>query len=429
MNIIDFFNKTIINEDESFINSDESIIINEEFKKILQTYDKDYDLESNLEMIIKCTGSSWHYEGDDKKNEFTFQCCDNNERQTKRYQLEIDGNGRIKTINKIIGDHEMVDKCLLKEFPFQINDNVIINFDNSTPMITINQIKDKLEIVELYSEPIKSHQPFYKFPTDEYILENPTISCYTINDKIMRIPEFDKDGYLACLVNRYAWGMNIAAAYLDIKDKKLYCWSSYNSDSPIGSAIRKKPDSDLCDLQIFLSNKEIIAEKTIYDCSDNDELQKNQLWHYCGGWEDLNIAKNFLCMKEWIDNYYYKFGYYHEYISIDKYSELLKQEKYSEVLKDLLGQLKWYDFLKQNNIKTYNSWPKILHETILIHNIACVYCDLHQYDKAVEILDPYFMDWSQHKFLYDDEDLIELKKQEIFINLLRKYDLKYDLNV
>ena len=195
------------------------------------------------------------------------------------YEFSIFSDREIGYIQKIIDDEEIRNECILQKFPYNLDGTNIIHYNGNT--IQINN--HDLEVIELYDDPIESHQPFYNY-------EN-----YIENDKIVRIPEYDTNDLLAVVVSRYAWGMNVATGFISIAHKKIYLWSSYNFDYPCGIALRLHHNNDnRVDIQIYVSDGaceriDVYVSPEINKCITN--------YHHSSEWIDLNLSEDFFMMR------------------------------------------------------------------------------------------------------------------------------------
>ena len=141
-------------------------------------------------------------------------------------------------------------KCELQSLPVEIPEaKVVLQYQgsalcmNDAPLEIISVDHEADEVYEPFHEPVMK---YYENTGDELPSQViPAKEGWQKNDKIMLMPKHNitkDDGLLiAFMANRYAWGMNISCCYLDVQNKKLYMYKSYNYDHPEGIALRRTP--------------------------------------------------------------------------------------------------------------------------------------------------------------------------------------------
>ena len=120
-------------------------------------------------------------------------------------------------------------------------DHLRVHYKNSKLCID----DDPLEIVAVDHDVFITHEPFHE-PINQGLNEDgskmyigPAKEGQQKKDKFMLMPKHNKEGLIAFIANRYAWGMNISSCYLDVQNKKVYMNKSCNYDNPEGIALRR----------------------------------------------------------------------------------------------------------------------------------------------------------------------------------------------
>ncbi|AYV78213.1 MAG: hypothetical protein Edafosvirus7_5 [Edafosvirus sp.] len=155
------------------------------------------------------------------------------------YRLTLNSEGTITSIMKYIDMRKEFDiiksNCSLQSFPIKINDCELDYKQYENITLKINDIVHPIEIK--YPN-IGAHYKYYPLSTTHNIDLKHELSICSMPDKILRLPTYDKDDKYALLLCRYAWGMNLVLAYLDIEKKQIICNNPRNYDHPEPIAIK-----------------------------------------------------------------------------------------------------------------------------------------------------------------------------------------------
>jgi hypothetical protein len=139
-----------------------------------------------------------------------------------------------------------------------------------------------LRVVCLGREPIIDHDPLQVH--DDWLERN----------RHVWLPAFDREGLKALVVNRYAWGMNTGAAFLDIEAGVIYCWKCRNFDHPVGLALRSREDR----IEIFLDNNGVTRRNVWVD--PERQLPCLENFYHDSGWKDLRMMEEFDNLLTWL---------------------------------------------------------------------------------------------------------------------------------
>ncbi len=313
-------------------------------------------------------------------------------------------NTEIICVKKIKDDSELVKNCHLKEFPFQFD--LLSDSSKSTQTNTMEYKDDvmflndkELEIIELYNSPNKSHQPFYKNRSGIDIRNS---------DRIVRYPQCDIDGLYAVIVNRFAWGMNVAAGFIDVCSGRMYLWISNNYDYPAGIALKLHPDDGvlICTSNGYVSEEELYVTETPEFVGCNAGLKPV---HDHERWITFAAETYFTTMYQWL-----KFKdttpckTYVEFYNYKYLDNLLSEAKFDDAISFIKTVEEWFTTLGRYVVTNHIGNERI----ISMHNTLCV-CSKFLYnldirDTSVELFYRYKDEWMKNTQLHHDDDLIPL---------------------
>lgn len=262
-----------------------------------------------------------------------------------------------------------------------------------------------------------SHDPFGKY-------------CdYFLRDNYVLFPEYDFDGMISFVANRYAWGMNVCVGFFDPVKNIIYCGKSYNFDYPPGIALRKiNKSNNYPECQIFISNEDK-QRRIIYRDAVNDPVIFFDNLYPDSNWCNLGIEKDFKHLKkciEWLrdpdqgDD------------QIEKFEQKIKELKeLVEQCDDSLNKKDYENCIAFGNKFVSDPWNYIYvysqgylgtTEYVRIqYNIACAYALTGRPDDAMNRLLCIENEWYDWDHLDSDEDLKSLHSREDFKQLVTRH--------
>lgn len=204
------------------------------------------------------------------------------------FEVQVDKDGDVVLFQSV---HEVDLKEIAKECILQPGDT-FFQFMNNKVCYQGTPIKIRcLKRSTIEEGIVSSHHPFALCDTDENIRYGFDAS------NLLLTPEFDLGPTkIAMIVNKYAWGMNVGAAYFDTENHTLYTWLCENFDHPAGYAIRRNPENK-SDYQIYLDCDNQI-KKTIYRHPSKPLLDCLETFYRSEQWTSLHIQSGFRCLKK-----------------------------------------------------------------------------------------------------------------------------------
>ena len=209
--------------------------------------------------------------------QYIIDLCD--EDYVKLYNIRILTDGNIESIYKCLpleDLNEIKNQSLLETIPFEFED---YQLDYELKELILIHKNKKIPIKIKYPNNLFNNYPGYHplmLSTEQY------------NDEIMRVPSFDQKNQLAFALVRYYFGMNVAAAYLDLNDYTLRIGEPINYDYPEGIALRLSKDKN--EVEIFLKSDFLVKNFCENECQktfpaedfyeENQWIQINYKYHY-----------------------------------------------------------------------------------------------------------------------------------------------------
>lgn len=316
------------------------------------------------------------------------------------YDVQTDAKTELIFISELrpMDIDKVKQQCELKKFPLEIKEkSLIIDGDR----VRISDRKESLKIISLYRGQNISHEPLHYYNNSLYS------DCY------IRMPEYDRDGMYALVLNRYAWGMNVCCAYLDLELNQLIYWDSQNFDHPEGIALKKTEDNK--NVEIFITNNDA-ERKIVYSDPEKPPLPLLDNFYESSKW------KNLWCPSDFKDLYdYYKFSDQTDK-HFNKFIDDLEKQGLEEMIEDCNkaiatfqkiidcpGSSTKYIFPLEVSIRTYSK-----------ANIACCYSKLHDKVKCMQYLKELETDgWEDWQRIIDDKDLVWIVQMDEFKEFIK----------
>ncbi len=189
------------------------------------------------------------------------------------YELHFAVNKQLLCVRKPFNiDFETIKKQnVFKSFPVELDDKSKMKIFERTS-ISIEraehpEVKNVVETIFIGDESQSDmlcapgiyprYQPLTNYSGDE------GEQCdFQNEDSAVRAAEFDRPNMMALILQRAAWGMNIACAFLDTKQNKLYIAESENFDHPEALALRKHNPSGCYELYLYNDDR---AFESLYE--------------------------------------------------------------------------------------------------------------------------------------------------------------------
>ena len=328
-----------------------------------------------------------------------------------------DNIGHVELIYKILDktdtDKIAVDVCNACDgvfFPCWVDTHteITVNQDGVYMNGQKTLVKDQYQTDDISLDPLSIDK-------DSSILAN----CI-FEDRILLLPEYNKNGLIACVLLRFAFGSNVCCAFIDTCTNIIHKWKSYNHDYPAGLAIKKINSLDRVDVAVVLSFSHKAKQ---YASSSNVQLlykNKSDMWKdltydFEFPTYNLKIHKDFEILFDYIntqlENKTYC-EYYDEQVMIT--SDLLINKEYNKCIdmcQHMVNTLKPGHY--QNQFK---------------YNLACAYSCLgtpELLENAIDILvslEHHLVDtmlW--HHMIYIDTDITNLQTHPRFIEYKKKF--------
>ena len=129
------------------------------------------------------------------------------------YKLNFTYQGEIVEIQKIqkINRGKIDDLCELESFPISLNNNYSVKIKGSCNIILNDNILNIYTPLKLkpYLDKYEINTPLFYKNKQQFEYEN---------DSYIRFPYYDKKDKFAIVLNRYSSGLNLCAAFVNIKD-------------------------------------------------------------------------------------------------------------------------------------------------------------------------------------------------------------------
>lgn len=265
-----------------------------------------------------------------------------------RYTLQFDDNGTIEALIEavLVDESEILKHGNLKKFPIETPYGNI-SYNNNREEDNENEEKERKLIkisntMTLNNEPIKVihlyevskawelYQPLcfsvnpYQDNDDDYIH----------NVDYMRVPEYDHNGMIAFIVNRYWFGMNIVAALFDPINKIIYCDGHWNFDWPKGVTLRNnngKHEVYFVEIGSRIKNAKILYKKNENVIINDEDLKCESFWY------PINMSiffKKIYKHADWACEYISRQTDLNFDLMLDQLSERLVLEKENEEMDD-----------------------------------------------------------------------------------------------
>ena len=344
-----------------------------------------------------------------------------------------DNIGHVELIYKILNDN---DTNKYKDAVYDACDSVCFPcWADANTEITVNQEGvymngQKTLIKDQYETAIHSYDPL-SIESDP----NAFMRDRILDDRILLLPEYNKNGLLACVLLRIAFGSNVCCAFIDTSTNTIHKWKSYNHDYPSGMAIKKVNSSGCTDIAVVLSfsynNKQYASSSNVQLLYKNtSEMWKDLTYDFEFPTYNLKIHEDFEIMFDYITSFTlnqtinkpYR-EYYDEQITIA--NNFLNNQEYYKCI-DMCQQM-------ANTIKsTY-------YQNQFKYNLACAYSRLgtpELLEKAMDILvslEQHLINtmlW--HHMIFVDKDMTNLQTHPRFIEYKKKFceaeDTLYELD-
>jgi hypothetical protein len=318
--------------------------------------------------------------------------------ERKQYAIDINVDG---TINIIVRETSVdLDPiratCELKPFPWTTAAGTLAFRDGA---------------LEFDGAPVKIRN-LNRAPVDHDALHEHEFSA---SDGYIPMPEYDQDGMIAFVANRYAWGMNVRAALLSPEDRTVYCWTSYNFDHPQGVAVRRKGS----DVEIYLNN-DGLDRRVVYK-GETDTLSCIDNAYRNSSWVNLRIHEDFERMGSFIkwaaDHPEFTdmdaeltrlSGLINAAAHVDDYAQiLLLTDQYLAIPHCETGQIKVFDDHTGACIQKYNN--------------ACALARLGEPDRAMARMLEIESEWKDWVHIETDPDLASLHDRDDWKAMLARH--------
>lgn len=334
------------------------------------------------------------------------------------YRIEVTARGILSRLYECKPiDTDTIDKqCQLQTFPMSFTQTsgvayqLHVDKDGVRLLNVTTNIFQSIKLQPLWTSAHPSHEPLH--PTEETDEEWWTKDRYLSDTDIQANSQQH-----AFIMTRYAWGLNIGVAILDISESTIYYWYVANHDHPEGRAVRK---TDTC-VEIYLDNDEI-DRRVLYTnttipvlpCIWN--MYENSKWKPFPYQLHLDELQQFIAFvrahpEEQIDNCL-------DYLkrSTDAGEEAYNNRDYAEAIVKY-GQVLKTPFSEQQR----NFFTRTLKNDVVKYNLMCCHALLGQSELALQYLRDIEPRWKEWKHLKNDTDLIVLQSNNEFQQILDKH--------
>ena len=304
---------------------------------------------------------------------------------------------------------ELVKKeCEIKRFPYTFDDNTLY-LDEECNLKLKKKDGSIIDIAVKYS-PNDYVYDMHCFANDDvrkrYLPLIKTNDNYHEYDSVLRLPwfdkfdKFDKKDMIAFILIRYAWGMNLAPAYLNLEKNMMMIGISNNYDYPEPIALKTKDNI----VQMYCVGKERQEKELVYIFTkSNIEIFDDFEKYYKTTWNSVNFEYDFEIIEKL---HAQKFVTKEDHEQIDKLKKTMYDENFSVM--ERLNQC-----LKCETL--------IPHDSELLYNIACYYANLNNCDKCIEYMEKaYYHGWFGWAYAYCDKDLKDMINNKTFLEILSK---------
>jgi hypothetical protein len=328
------------------------------------------------------------------------------------WEMNIMVDGSVTLVRELtdVNRDEIVGSCILKPYPMIINpeteqEQQVRVVEGCLHIGTREQTRP-LRVVCLGQDPIINHDPLQVH------------SDSLQHDRHAWLPTFDREGLKALVVNRYAWGMNVGVAFLDVEVGVIYCWICLNFDHPVGLALRSREDK----VEIFLDNNGVTRRNVWSD--PERQLPCLENFYHDSGWKDLRVEVVLDDLWTWLQFNRMR-GTISEPVNLndhfskreDELLALLQAKNYDGAISH--GQETITTPLADKSERGFmRSYDEV---TSTKYNMACAYALSQRPDEAVCLLveiEPKWQDWDH---LVEDADLESIRDHPGYRELLSRH--------
>lgn len=194
--------------------------------------------------------------------------------QTK-YELDVFVDGRVSRLQELtrVDLDAVKGQCELRAFPAaDAAKKMVLSVRENDGIALLNG--EPLQLRWTYGEPnAASHTALCAYVDDDG-------KSYASRDRWLPLQAFDRGGLQAFLFARYAWGLNLHVALLDVATRTLYSSDSHNYDHPEGVAVRTAEVDGKTVVQMYLDN-DGVTRRVLYSVAE-PLLSFHNLYHNSG---------------------------------------------------------------------------------------------------------------------------------------------------
>ena len=230
------------------------------------------------------------------------------------YRMDINVEGRLMSLFRCakLNSQDIRDNHnQLKPYPMAINEATQVEFDAEGFWLKTAEDRQKLTVIHVARDNNDSHGPF-GLGEEGHIHE----TKWRVHLPLPKITTGVPDQHVF-MAGRWAWGLNLSLALLDIPKAKIYAFDSYNFDYPEGLAARVIDegqeveyylDNDSIDRTCLYWNDQHQKEYTIWHSYPNSQWRKfgvqKELEHLLAGRAFIKAQPKLMTLDEHYANYW-----------------------------------------------------------------------------------------------------------------------------